>query len=246
MRGWVAMLSCNTHEVWVGNPAHFEEGESMISVVYIVKPLDHNQELRYSLRSLANIPHGDVYMFGGPRWVKNVERLPYEEQGKWATLSGAMKVAAENFDEFLFMNDDFFIMEKIEEMPILHRGSVKREIRSFGGGSYVDGRRAAYIWLGKHGHKEPLCYEVHAPIVIKGPGMVKAFDMLGKVRPNGWMRTIYGNINEIGGTKVHDVKYGLTTQHPTGPFMSTTDGSFRRGYVGDVIRARFKEKSIYE
>ena len=50
-----------------------------LDVVYCVKELITNEELRYSLRSLRNLPHRKVWIFGGcPKWV-NTEEVEKEQ-----------------------------------------------------------------------------------------------------------------------------------------------------------------------
>jgi hypothetical protein len=70
---------------------------------------------------------------------------------------------------------------------------------------------------------------------------------LGSLEPNGYIRTLYGNLCKLGGTFTDDFKYGLTPEPPPPrPFLSTYDGSFRWGYVGDLVRATFPEPSEHE
>ena len=46
-------------------------------IVYVVRPGERNEELRYSLRSLSNLPHGRVWIAGYmPKWVTGVEHIP--------------------------------------------------------------------------------------------------------------------------------------------------------------------------
>lgn len=43
-----------------------------MDILYLCRP-GENLELRYSLRSLRNVPHGRVWIFGDcPDWVTNV------------------------------------------------------------------------------------------------------------------------------------------------------------------------------
>ena len=45
-----------------------------MDIVYVVGENERNESLKYSLRSLKNIPHDDVYIIGHkPAWVKNVK-----------------------------------------------------------------------------------------------------------------------------------------------------------------------------
>ena len=50
-----------------------------MDIVYLIKvdPENDSEELRYSLRSLKNIPHQKVILVGEkPEWVTNVEFIP--------------------------------------------------------------------------------------------------------------------------------------------------------------------------
>ena len=47
-----------------------------MDAVYYVRPGDRNDELRYSLRSLANLPHDRVWIVGHtPPWVTGIESI---------------------------------------------------------------------------------------------------------------------------------------------------------------------------
>ena len=46
----------------------------MKDIVYFVKDTDTNEELRYSLRSLANFPHGKVWFYGGRKSKNKTKR----------------------------------------------------------------------------------------------------------------------------------------------------------------------------
>jgi hypothetical protein len=47
-------------------------------VVYVVRPGNRNEELRYSLRSIAaHLPHRRVWLAGFcPSWVRNISFIP--------------------------------------------------------------------------------------------------------------------------------------------------------------------------
>lgn len=216
----------------------------MIDVVYVVRPDEDNEELRYSLRSLANLPHDRVLMFGGPSWVRHVERVPFDDPGKWGALTDGMHLAAERLGRFVLMNDDFYIMRRAKTVPVMHRGPLDDH---HGSGPYSVGRRTAYKFLVKMGIHHPMNYELHAPMAFKASKLQRCFDMMGGLNPNGYVRSYYGNLCGIGGAFTDDFKYGLTPGWPPPrPFLSTEDGSFRYGYVGDMVRAAFPEPSVYE
>ncbi|MFF3129757.1 hypothetical protein ACFVRD_48125 [Streptomyces sp. NPDC057908] len=52
-------------------------------IVYVVRPWNQNEQLRYSLRTLANLPHRRVWIAGYcPTWVgPDVGRIPVAQAG---------------------------------------------------------------------------------------------------------------------------------------------------------------------
>src|SRR5690606_9190627 len=100
---------------------------AVTTVLYFVKDGERNEELRYSLRSLANFDHDRVVIVGGkPSWVTGVDffrgnRFP----GKWGNVYDNLRIACEHVDgEFVVMNDDIFITRPTTLLPSLHRGSL--------------------------------------------------------------------------------------------------------------------------
>ena len=63
---------------------------SIMDLVYIVKNSEVNEDLRYSLRSVAKfVPHDKIWIVGyKPSWVQNVEYLPVPQNlgSKWKNL----------------------------------------------------------------------------------------------------------------------------------------------------------------
>lgn len=100
-------------------------------IVYPVRPGTINEELRYSLRSLANVPHGRVWIAGHrPPWARGVGHIPVPPQAtKYLGSTANLRAAVEHpevAEEFLYFNDDFFVMTAVQEVPALHRGPVDR------------------------------------------------------------------------------------------------------------------------
>jgi len=223
-----------------------------MDVVYLCRP-GRNEELRFSLRSLRNIPHDRVWIFGGaPDWV-TVPVFPVSRHtgASYATTTEALLAAAhhpEVSDRFLLMNDDFFIMAPIGSMPTLHRGRVQAAATDYqrrGVTGYAGALVAMGEWLADHGHPDPLCYELHVPMVMDKatvrelPGLGiggKPFDM--------HKRTLYGNHAHIGGSLYRDAK--VIRGDADRLFLSTTDQSFHSFAVGKRIRRAFPDPSPYE
>lgn len=226
-----------------------------MDVVYIVRPGDDNPELRYSLRSLANLPHDRVWIVGQtPSWVTGVHSLHTIQSGSKYENSTRNVVTACNYDDisdpFILMNDDFHIVRPVESVPTLHRGPMDEIIRIYarkGNGGYVNGMRETRSLLHFLGYANPMSYELHVPLVVhKAPmiagiqaGIEAGISVIHK-------RTLYGNLAGIGGSETNDVKvYEIDAPLPQGPFISSMDKVFQYG-VGNVVRWLFPEAGPYD
>ncbi|MCM1964835.1 hypothetical protein [Streptomyces sp. G1] len=216
----------------------------------------NNQQLRYALRSWAeNLPHGRVWLVGyRPYWTAEVEHIPTVQAGtKYQNTTAAVRAACEHpdvSDRFLLVNDDFFTMRELDEMPVLHRGPVREVERYYASrhsGSYLTGMRETRALLEGLGHPEPLSYELHVPLTVDKAGMLAALDA-GRGLDVVHKRTLYGNLAGLGGRRIEDVK----VMH-RGPkfdrgaeFISTMPDAFANGMVGGLIRRRFPRACRYE
>lgn len=228
----------------------------MMDVVYVVRPGDDNEELRYSLRSIAaHLPHGRVWIAGHrPAWVS--DQVGYIEvsqhSSRFRNSTANLRAACEHPDvseEFVYFNDDFFVIEDVTDVPVLHRGPLADVIAGTRSSLYRRGAQATQLMMQRRGlaEDEPLLsYEVHAPMVVAKQLMLQALDA-GAGLPVLHKRTLYGNLHHIGGQQVVDVKVNALDEGlPDGPFVSTSDASFEAGQVGDTIRALFPEPCRYE
>lgn len=237
-------------------------------VVYVLRESD-SLELRYSLRSLTNLPHNTVWTFGGqPPWVTNTRHV-HVPQGGSKHINSARNLRAAVYhpdvaDDFYLFNDDFFILEPITDFPTLHRGHLTDVLQwykdrypnwenTYQNGFYTRGMNNTLHLLQNLGHHHPYSYELHTPLLINKKKARRVFERLDKyidkgitTRPLHW-RTIYGNLTRQGGTATQDVKVYRRRDHlPEGPFASTTDNNFRQGIPGRQLRAMFPEPSPYE
>ncbi|MFP3914940.1 MAG: hypothetical protein ACLFWM_08690 [Actinomycetota bacterium] len=245
---------------------------SVPDVVYVVGKSGTNEELRYSLRSLRNIPHGTVWLAGyRPKWVRNVEHLPLRQEKTRYQNSTANLLAAchhpDVADDVIYMNDDFFFLEPIERMPVYHWGKIEEALGYYNGkygrpspgqrsGNYRRGMAQTADLLRRWGFDELLCYEVHVPMPIHKGRMAEAIRRAARDAPSIvalHKRTLYGNLYRIGGEMLGtdrrpDVKV-LTSDHTWDAgqlFVSTSNQSFNSGRVGRRLRKRFSEPSPYE
>ncbi|MFD4314986.1 hypothetical protein [Streptomyces sp. NPDC058548] len=216
-----------------------------------------NEQLRYALRSwAAHLPHGRVWVVGHrPAWADGVQHIPTRQTGtKYQNTTLAVRAACEHpdvSDRFLLANDDMFVMKPLAEMPVLHRGPV-RQVETYyearASGAYLRGMRETRALLAELGHPDPLSYELHVPMPVDKAGMLRALD-IGRHLDVVHKRSLYGNLAELGGREIRDVK--VLHRAPRGysaqdVFLSTMPDSFTAGHVGAHIRRTFAERGPYE
>lgn len=228
-----------------------------LDVVYFVKEAYENEELRYSLRSVdQNMPHRNVWIYGMPPCgirVDHVARFNQIGKNKWARVRSMFEKLALNSglsDDFILMNDDFFVMKPINELKNYYGGSLQERINVIE--KHFNGPTSYTVRLRRteeHLKKLKLTtknYELHIPIIVNKKKFLEQLNLYTGV--NGASRSFYGNTYKIGGTKVKDVKvYDLDDKfdHNT-TFLSTSDKSFYFGEVGKFIREKFPNKSRFE
>lgn len=218
----------------------------MTDVVYYVKEGD-NEELRYSLRSLSNLPHDTVWIVGDkPDWVRNVFFIPGNRfTERWWNAFDNVRLAANHPDiaeDIVMMNDDFFIMNRIDEVPVYW-------YRLFDGGHNNSPRIASFRYTKQLvGVKDLKLYTTHTPLPVEKTKLAEVLDLVDpKAKwPPSW-RSLYGNYWKIGGEKKEDIKFfNIYDGWDGADFISTEDKAFAYGKIGKQIRSRFPNKSPYE
>lgn len=232
-----------------------------VAIVIPVGPDDRNDELRYTLRALErNFPdHGPVFVVGyKPGWLINVEHI----EGNPAhgrphiNVYRNILIAAEDPrvpDQFLAFNDDFFITEPVDEIPVAYKErlivQVERAARSRSKNTWWNRSLAFTLQcLRDAGYDDPLSYELHMPLPVDKVGMAKALRMFVDVAdeygdPPQW-RTLYGNVNQVGGIVLPDCKARGASRAVHVPFFSTDASSWR--IFGRRFAARYPQPSPYE
>jgi hypothetical protein len=227
--------------------------------VYICRSGD-NEELRYSIRSVVeNIPHNNVWLIGGkPKWYSG-PYIKYENKygNKFMNIQDALQVAAKTSDitdDFVYMNDDFFIVHKLESMPSLRGGLLKDRIEKSYEMSpssyYARLLERTYDYLIKNNiTDEPLDYDTHIPMVLNKENLATLKQRQYSVR------TIYGNVFKIEAEPMQDVKVYNGGRFKTKsfddfnklhlPFISSNDVSFEDVYK-KVLKEMLPNPTIYE
>lgn len=243
-----------------GNKVKWVTVQQLRDVVYPVKKIGENDELRYSLRSLSNLPHRKVYIVGHkPDWCTNVVHLqPSKYDYKWVKASNRhhdteMKWLAAITDpglsqEFYAMNDDFFVMRKCHALLNYHKGGLHEHIAGRNaaiGGEYTRALRDTEAFLQRERIDNPLSYELHIPALMdKTKRLIVHNYFLQEVKYGRTLlpRSTYGNMFYHTNSYTEDVK---NSEDKKLGFLSTNEGTFE-GEIGDYIRSKFTEASPYE
>lgn len=177
-----------------------------------------------------NVPHRNIYV------VEEYESIRH------STISHInqilkLKWAIENLDltdEFYLFNDDFFVLNPVEDIPYYHKGLLVDQVAKRNVGRYSRALKSTLEFLGD----EALSYEVHIPFLFDKKKLHTAIVWLEPEIASGkcpLIRSVYGNAYEVGGEEVIDVKNISDYEGET--FLSTTESSFKRG-IGDYIRSQ--------
>ena len=226
--------------------------------VYILKDTEENQELLYSLRSIEkNAKHlinRVVFVGGHPKGFKNIYHINgyqnFNNKHKNAIMS--IYAACKNpyiTDEFILMNDDFYIQHPIEDIGITYDGTMLDRINELLDGSYKLEMIKAYdyikwCWRGD----EPHNFAVHHPIKL-----IKkcAESCIRDNEPAHNFRNLYGNLyHDCRTTRPYQLKDNKLRKKDDGkfdkqaPFLSSDDDTFAQ--LAPYLKELFKDKSQYE
>lgn len=226
-----------------------------MDVVYVNRD-GENPELRYSLRTLQNVVHGRVWIFGGaPSWINPdtvTHRRRVQKGSPYASTRAHIAAACntkEVSDPFLLWNDDFFVMEEVGEVPPLHRGSLRAMVERFADVKtlWVRGMQETANALLQSGYDDALSYDLHAPLIVHKAEMREALRWASRAKNDAvHVRTFYGNLANLGGTEIADPKMVRRGDpFPRGPWLSSGDDTFR-STVEPVLRYLFPDPSNYE
>lgn len=228
-------------------------------VVYVVRPGDNNEELRYSLRSLANLPHGRVWIAGHcPPWVTGVERIEVAQGGtKWANAWRNLRTALAHpglASRLIVMNDDFYALRPGATVDPAHSGLLAEKIadyrRAYPRSSYTAALGVTADLLADRGALEPLSYELHTPFPATRDALAATLDEIEGASPEPWRvhwRTWHGNRCDYGGRRMSDVKIyrgADVAQAMRGAWASSSDRTW--SLIARHMARRFPSPCGYE
>ena len=225
--------------------------------VYICRDGD-NEELRYSIRSvLHSFPDAKVWVVGGkPNWYSG-PHIPIEQNHNKYTnaLNNLHAICNSNeiSKDFILMNDDFFIIKKIDKIEHFHGGLLSDKIDKYvkitGSSLYIKKLILTNSRLIEKDIKFPYDYELHTPMPMEKD---KLCFILQKY-PSCLWRSMYGNLYSVGGTKIEDVKVYTNRRHlarsneitEKSIYLSTEDQAFK-GILDKVLSHIFTASTQYE
>jgi len=151
------------------------------------------------------------------------------------------------------MNDDFFIIKKINEIKYFYNGLLSEKIDKFtkitGSSMYIKKLITTNKKLIELGIENPIDYELHVPMQMDKANLL---DIITKYPECLW-RSIYGNLCKVGGTQMEDVKVYANKRHlarsneitENSTYMSTEDTSLKL-MLDKILKDLFPHISNYE
>jgi hypothetical protein len=218
----------------------------------------NNRELRYSLRSVdLYLPHDRVFIAGScPDWC-SAYHIPVEDigPGKLANSVYKLTVALQSgllADEIVLMNDDFFLLEKRDPLPVAHKGRLAESLTNHPShqGYYYTAMVSMLRELEEVGIEDPLDYGLHVPFLLRRDWAMQVLQDCEELEDEGYLfRTAYGNLLGIGGERAEDVKqHGFRWEAPpAGQWCFSTDDVMVNNRRFQEFMARtYQKPSRYE
>jgi hypothetical protein len=226
--------------------------------VYICKD-GNNEELRYSIRSVVqSFPDSNIWVVGGkPIWYSgnyiNIKQVLTKYRNAIQNLN-AICNSNEISEEFILMNDDFYIVKNINTIKTYHGGLLLDKINLYqkinSNSNYTRKLAATYKKIKSLNIESPLDYELHVPMVMEK----KKLKQILQNNDQFLWRSIYGNVFGVGGEQMEDVKvytkgplvlksYNLKKDDHI--YLSSADTSFDM-ILSNILKKQFTEKTKYE
>jgi len=220
-------------------------------LVYVI---DGKQDPKYSIRSATeNIEHRNLVIIGPkPKWAKGVVHIKCEDlEGEGNQIKNTAKKILKACgdkrvsDNFILMNDDFYVM-KPWEPEWLHKDTLRKSVRAarkrgISGGYHQKAQVETIVLLGK----KAIDYSVHAPCEINKQKMLDV-ESKYKISSGKYLtRTVYGNECEVKGVRSPQIKTQEYDREEMA-LLSTIDRVEDKEEFKRYIREKFPNKSKYE
>jgi hypothetical protein len=234
-----------------------------MDLVYVVgRPAawGHN-ELRFSIRSAEKYLKFDKLFIVGykPMFLRReaIHFLIEDDKGhKYDNVTAKVKFILDCdqiSDDFIYMNDDFFLLRKFDQIPYLWNGKIKNWVENYPArkGKYYRNICEMYKYL-----PDGKFFETHFPIVFNKQKAKAVIDKYN-LKITLMLRSYYGNeyesqlapIEESLDYKVASTGSRIKTINdlPVGaPFVSCSNESANNAMFKNFLLTKFPKKSSFE
>lgn len=247
-----------------------------MDLVFLVRPGDENEDLRYSLRSVAKYapPFDRIWIVGyKPKWVANnvMYIQTYQPIGKTAwrnARNNLIKACNSQFisENFILMNDDFIATRPIKswtESLLKVKNTIEEQTSIYRKEHLVSGYTNAFPKLSDLLKNEfcidkPMNYELHIPFIINKYLFTKLINISPEFNLsfiNSYIvlyRSLYGNYFNVPYNEImDDVKlYNGDPKEITTEWISFFDNVVgnKKQYprLNKFLEQTFPNKCIYE
>lgn len=252
------------------------ESDANYDLVYILKQSDINPDLKFSLRSIEKFcTYRKVWIVGyKPSWIKNVEYLPTVQTGnKWVNSMTNIVAACncpEISEDFVLMNDDFFIIKTITDWRKtfnLCLNTIDEEVKKYKNKQKPSRWQYGFMYaqelLDKLKCDKRYNYEYHGPIVFNKQKFLKMLEIpeiaeITKTSKCFHKRSMYKNIypdldlpapRQFSDTKLR-LGYDLLNMFLHESFISVfddvVDNDIQYPKINAFLYRMFPNKSKYE
>lgn len=218
-----------------------------MDVVYFYKYVG-SDELKWSIKSLKNIKHGDVYVVGDAPKIDGITHIPHNPE-RWAKtryLDVASKLllvtnTEEISEDFVLMMDDVFILKPMQ-LRNYYRGKLEDHLKKRRyNDSYKKMLTNTHSYLKFHG-LPTTDYACHTPFIMNKSNAKTLLDEILpelKLGREMSLRTLYGNRFNIKADFIaRDPKN--PPNYKRRPILSTHEVSFGSG-IGQYIRGMLRD-----
>lgn len=225
-----------------------------MDIIYPYKRSPGDLELRYSLRSLVNVPHDRVIIAGDvPSGVSDAVttvRVPRYDSDRYVSSTSNIFAAirqADVSDDFIVMNDDIFVLKPWT----FHQEHKSRLDEALANPAIKGDYRARIVstagLLRSVGIHEPLFYGLHTPTIYSRSRLIDMMRDFPMPRCKYLMRTMYHNLYPQPSIQRTDVKVKVWTEESeAGDILSISDGVARLPLFQEWLNRQFPVASVYE
>lgn len=235
-----------------------------MDLVYVYKKVfGSNYELRFSLRSAEkNLKFDNVFIVGSKPSItnENITHIPIadNERDRHKNVGKKIKAIIEDdriSENFILMNDDFFILKEFDEIPYYYNRHLKQWVKKErAGGKFNSFKcRRWYYFINQVYERFPegKFFELHFPIVYNKEKLKAVIDKYN-LELTAMLRSHYCNeyekelnIKESIDYKIYSVKMIKEMKDNT-KFISTKNDMAQTTAFKSFISKRFPQKSSYE